>query len=122
MLLPSSVDLLTQFSLAVDLLLEQRANTDVLPAKVVSNALGVLGFLTARRAHEEDSPHYNSQLQCVLTFLVRLLNALNQEVDRLLGFFEQQLLQQVLEHVVDLVVLEVGFDALSELVLLVFVH
>ena len=121
-LLPGSVDLLTQFGLAVDLLLEQRSDTDVLPAKVVCNSLSVLGFLTAGWAHEEDTSHYDCQLQFALTLLVRLLDALDQEVDRLLGFLEQQLLQQVFEHVVDLILLEVGLDALGELVLLVLVH
>lgn len=88
-LFPSRVDLLTNLGLTIDLLLEQRADTDVLPAEVISDALCVLGFLTARWPHEEYAPHYTRQLQLSLTLLVRLLDLLDQEVDRLLGLLQQ---------------------------------
>ncbi len=55
-----------------------------------------------------------------LTF--RLLQSLDEEVKRLLRTVNHQLLQQVLKEFVDLVVFQVGFNGLHELMLLEFVH
>lgn len=97
---------------------------DEAPLEVVSNCHRVFGLVTAGLTHKENSSCCTRILLVlvglVLTFGVG--EGLDDEVERVLGLGDDDLLEKVLEKLVDLVGLEELLDLVHVVMLLQFVH